>query len=79
MRKPKFSEPSEEGAGEFFIGTEEIRSFVRCSECGCTSGIHLVSCSCFKCRVCGQYGYSPEHHGGCPNAKQFAAKEGENG
>ena len=60
-------EPLEDNEGEFFIGTEEIVAVItRCSECKCTHGIHLVYCSHFICRNCGNMGKSPDHHGGCP-------------
>jgi hypothetical protein len=49
---------------------EIIKGGKRCPECGGHYDIHVVTCSHFHCKTCGNVGASPEHYGGCPTNKK---------
>jgi hypothetical protein len=51
--------------------TEEVVSGGnRCAECGGHHGIHIVTCSDFRCDTCHQRGADEDHRGGCPTLRR---------
>lgn len=54
---------------ELFI-EELANDGTRCSECRCSHGVHLVTCSQFHCLVCGRSGANADHLGGCPTQRR---------
>lgn len=64
-----YPQESSMSADDLFV-TEVADPGPSCEECKCSFGIHLVTCSHFFCKKCGQNGPKPDnHYGGCPNGK----------